>query len=159
MGRHTSWAFFSDIFALGSILFELLTGNCLGLVLDPGFRADLLQVMTTVPAGQRRRIYDQLITRVADSHPLPGLAASGARIPSGALERLDELYRSMAALDYRARLCRFDRIFSGIRTCLIILRNDQQYRRWREQKERYRRDREEKRRRAQIRAQSAQQGN
>ena len=153
------FAFHGDIFSLGSILFELLTGSCLGVVLDSRFRPDLLQVMSNVPQGQRCRIYDQLIGQIADSYPLPGLVASGALIPAAVLDRVEELYKSMAALSYRARLNDFDQIFRAIHTCLIILRNDQQYRRWRENREKYRRDREEKRRRAASRAQIALKGN
>jgi serine/threonine protein kinase len=147
------FGFHGDIFALGSILYELVTGTCLGLVLDYRFRADLAQAMHSVAQGQRRRVYDQIVGQIADSYPLPGLAASGTQIPAGIMDRIEELYKSMAAMSYTARLSDFSRIFRAIRTCQIILHNEEQYQRWRKNGERYRHDREEKRRRAVPRAQ------
>ena len=149
------FAFDGDIFALGSILFELLTGTCLGVVLDSQFRNDILQVMTNVPPGQRRRIYDQFIGQIADNYPLPKLAAFGKPISSSVLDRVEELYMSMAALNYATRMKDFNRIFLAIRSCLIILRNDKEYLRWRENREKYRRDRDAKRQRAASRIQLA----
>jgi hypothetical protein len=142
-----SIAFVADIYALGSTFFELLTGSCLG-VLDQSFRADLLQSMGAIRRGHRRRIYDQLISGIAESHPLPGVEAFGAQVPASVLDRVNHLYKSMAALNYRARLSDFNRMFLGIQTCLIILRNDEKYRRWRERKHKYREALEERRKRA-----------
>lgn len=155
-------AFHGDIFSLGSILFELITGTCLGVVLDPQFHSDLsdlFQAMSFAPQGDRRRIYDQVIGQIADSYPLPGLVASGARIPAAVVDHVEKLYRSMAALSYRARLSDFNQIFRAIRICLIILRNDQQYRRWRANREKYRRAREERRQQLASRARSTLRGN
>ena len=44
----------------------------------------------------------------------------------------------MAHLDYRRRLIDFDRIALRVQTCLLVLRNEQKYKKWQEQKERYR---------------------
>src|SRR5208283_598286 len=136
-------------------LFELITGTCLGVVLDPQFYADLsdlFQAMSFAPQGDRRRIYDQVIGQIADSYPLPGLVASGARIPAAVVVHVEKLYRSMAALSYRARLSDFNQIFRAIRICLITLRNDLQYRRWRANREQYRCAREERRQQLASRA-------
>ena len=154
-------AFHGDIFALGSILFELLTRTGLVGALDPRFFADLsdlLQAMSVAPQEGRRRIYDQLIGQIADNYPLPRLVASGARIPAAVRERVEDLYKSMAALAYRARLRDFNRIFLAIRTCLIILRNERQYQRWRQKREEYRRNREARRQRNAVRAMPSEQG-
>ena len=154
-------AFHGDIFALGSILFELMTRTGLAGVLDPRFFADLsdlMQAMSVAPQGGRRRIYDQLIGQIADNYPLPRLVASGARIPAAVRDRVEGLYKSMAALAYRARLRDFNRIFLAIRTCLIILRNERQYQRWRQKREEYRRNREAKRRQNALRAKPSEQG-
>jgi serine/threonine protein kinase len=155
-------AFHGDIFSLGSILFELITGTCLGVILDPQFHgdlSDLLQAMRYAQQGDRRRIYDQLIGQIADSYPLPGLVPSGARIPAAVVDHVEKLYKSMAALSFRVRLNDFNRIFLMIRTCLIILRNDQQYQRWRANRDKYRHDREERRRQLASRARFTLRGN
>jgi serine/threonine protein kinase len=151
--EYPEFGFDADVFALGSVLFELLTGICLGVVINRQFRADLLQVMRNTSQGQRRRIYDQIIDQISYSYPLPGLISSGASIPLSVADRVEELYRSLAALNYKIRVRDFGRIFNAIRTCLIILENDEKYQRWRERKDRYRIDREQKRLKAQTQQQ------
>ena len=73
-----------------------------------------------------------------DARPLPSVAAFGASVPLCVRDRIDELYRGLAAIDYRRRLSDFSRIFDKISTCLLILRNEAKYRRWLEDKARRR---------------------
>ena len=130
-------AFQADIYSLGAILFELFSGSQLANYLfDRSYTAMLIRTMHEIPPGKRRSIYDQFVDSIASSHPLPRLASFGATVPSCIANELDELYRSMAALDYRRRLCDFERIFLKINICLLILRNEEKYKRWREQKRR-----------------------
>jgi serine/threonine protein kinase len=132
-------AFRSDFFSLGAILFEMFSGTILGLRLfDPQFWADIAQAMLAVKAGQRRATYDQIVGSIANSRPLPSVAAFGARVPPSIRERVDDLVGSLASIDYRARLCDFNRIFNKINICLLVLRNEQAYQRWLEQKRRRR---------------------
>jgi len=132
-------AFGADMFALGAILFEIFAGAVLTLqVFDDELLAVLLQVPALAAKGHRRELYDRAVATLGDAHPLPSTRDYGPATPRSICDRLDGLYRSLAALDYRARLVDFDRVFNQIETCLLILRNDLQYRRWREQRQRRR---------------------
>jgi hypothetical protein len=81
---------------------------------------------------------------MANSHPLPNLAAFQPDVPRCILPMLDDLYKSMTHFDYRRRLVDFSRIRLRIQTCLLVLRNEKKYQRWRELKDRYRARRLEK---------------
>ena len=132
-------AFTSDFFSLGAILFEMFSGTILGLRLfNPQVWADLAQAMLAVRAGRRRATYDQVVRSIANSRPLPSVGAFGAAVPPSIRDRVNDLYRSLSSIDYRIRLCDFDRIFWKINICLLILRNEQAYQRWLEQKRRRR---------------------
>ena len=129
----------SDFFSLGAILFEMFTGTILGLRLfKPQAWADLAQAMLTVKVGLRRTTYDQIVRSIANSRPLPSVGAFGAALPLSIRDRVNDLYRSLSSINYRTRLCDFDRIFGQINICLLILRNEQKYLRWLEQKQRRR---------------------
>ncbi|MYK32030.1 MAG: protein kinase family protein [Boseongicola sp. SB0670_bin_30] len=128
-------AFTSDFFSLGAILFEMFSGTMLGLRLfNPQFWADIAQAMLAIRIGQRRTTYDQVVSSIANSRPLPSVSAFGAPVPPSIRDRVNDLYRSLSSIDYRVRLCDFDRIFQKINICLLILRNERAYQRWIEQK-------------------------
>ena len=132
-------AFTSDFFSLGTILFEMFSGTMLGLRLfNPQFWADIAQAMLAVGVGQRRSTYDQVVSSIANSRPLPSVGAFGAPVPPSIRDRVNDLYRSLSSIDYRIRLCDFDRIFRKINICLLVLRNERAYQRWMEQKQRRR---------------------
>ena len=132
-------AFISDLFSLGAILFEMFSGTILGLRLfEPQFWADIAQAMLAVRIGQRRTTYDQIVGSIANSRPLPNIGAFGAPVPPSIRDRLNELYRSLSSIDYRNRLCDFEQIFRKINICLLVLRNEQKYQRWLEEKRRRR---------------------
>lgn len=154
-------AYWADVYALGAILFELFAGTKLGLhILDRQYQFQLMGWMRNVKAGQRRDLYDQFVRDIAARYPLPGIAEFGTPIPSCIREQLDQLYRSMAALDYRERLrtfgVGFDRftpmakrlarltkpsfasIFRQVDMCLTILRHRQVYERVRMRRQRRR---------------------
>jgi len=128
-------AFKADIFSLGAILFELFTGVTLGpLVLGADATNDLILLMNATKRGNRKRVYDGFVSSMSNAHPLPDVASMGCNIPTSVAERIDRLYKSMAAIDYRARLCDFERIFLQIQSSLLVLRNESKVRLWREEK-------------------------
>ena len=136
----------ADIFALGSCFFEMFSGVPLGVqIFNRSFQDDLMQAMGAVRRGQRIRVFNQFVTNIANSHRLPSLAAFGPFTPACILQQVDDLYRSMAALDYRQRIKDFEHIFLKINRCLLTLDNQEKIRIWRERRERERKAALEKR--------------
>jgi hypothetical protein len=105
---------------------------------DHTFQADLMQAMGAVKRGQRVRTYDQFVMNISNSHHLPSLAAFSQDIPRSIVHQVDELYRSMAAINYRQRLRDFEHVFLKINRCILTLQNQDKIRRWRERRERER---------------------
>lgn len=98
------FAFKGDIFSLGTTLFELFTGTVLGNQLfDAQFQEDLLQHMAVIPRDKRREAYDGFITQMADSRLLPSIEAYAPSVRRCVLPIINDLYKNMAALDYRKR--------------------------------------------------------
>jgi hypothetical protein len=127
----------ADVFSLGSCLFEIFSGVPLGVQLfDHSFQMDLMQAMGAVKRGQRIRTYDQFVMSIVNSHPLPSIATFSQDIPKCIVNQLDDLYRSMAAINYRQRLRDFEHIFLKINRCILTLENQEKIRRWREKRER-----------------------
>jgi serine/threonine protein kinase len=138
-------AFVADFFALGAILFEMFSGTKLGHHLAGQRLHDNLCLFGNVKPAQRQLVYDQVVNSIADGYPLPAMAAQGPGVPPCIRDRVDDLYRCLAALNYHKRLTDFQTIFGRVDTCLLILRHEEKFRRWREQKERFREAREAKR--------------
>jgi serine/threonine protein kinase len=138
-------AFTADRFALGSVLFEMVTGSVLGVQLfDPRYREDLTQMMAAIKKGKRREMFDRLIPSIADGHPLPNLFTFAPVVPLSILPLLDGLYKEMAHLDYRRRLDDFDRVRLRLESCLKVLRNEEAYRKLRDMRQRSKAAREAK---------------
>jgi serine/threonine protein kinase len=140
------FAFKGDMFSLGAILFELFTRTVLGNQLfDAQFQEDLLQHMAVIPRDKRREAYDGFITQMADSRPLPHIQAYAPSVRRCVLPIINDLYKNMAALDYSKRTSDFEYVFLKIEQALIVLRNEDKLRKWREQRDVCRRNLEVKR--------------
>jgi serine/threonine protein kinase len=130
-----------DVFALGATLFELFSGVLLGVQLfDASFVQDLARSMSAINKRERKRTYLQFVQNLDAGHPLPSISSYGGDIPVSIRDLVDGLYKAMAALDYRRRLCDFETIFLKIEQCLLVLRNEEKVKRWRQRKEQYRRN-------------------
>ncbi len=148
-------AFIADKFALGAVLFEMVTGAVLGLQLfDARYRDDLTQMMAAIKKGKRKEMFDRLIPSIADGHPLPNLFTFAPTVPLSILPLLDGLYKEMAHLDYRKRLDDFDRVWLRIESCLKVLKNEEAYRKLRERRQRAKAAREARLVRCTIRAEA-----
>jgi serine/threonine protein kinase len=140
------FAFKGDIFALGATLFELFTGTVLGNQLFDGqFQGDLLQHMAVIPREKRREAYDGFIAQMADARPLPNIEAYSPSVRRCVLPIVNDLYKNMAALDYNKRTGDFEYVFLKIDQALIVLRNEDKLKKWRERREVYRKNLELKR--------------
>lgn len=121
-----SIAFLGDVFALGAILFELFTGEILGLHLqsDPGFGQGLSAVSLTKPSS-RVRMYEHVLPLVTNRE-MPSILDFSDASPPPVLRQVDALYRSMADLDYRAgaRESNLEVIIQRVNLCLLHLQNE-----------------------------------
>ena len=143
----------ADIFALGATLFELYTGTILGLkVFDSDFGLGLAQVMGAMNRRDALRVYLGFVQSLDSGHPLPSISAYHGDAPGSIRGLLDSLYKAMAAMDFRRRLCDFTRIFLKIDQCLLVLNNEEKVRRWKHQREIFRQKRLEKLQRRQARS-------
>jgi serine/threonine protein kinase len=134
-----SYAFGADVFSLGATLFELFTGVQLGIQLfGPTMLTALRPYMLGIDRAERVRTFNDVVGSIADGHPLPDLAVYGPAIPGCIRQRLDTLYKGMCSIDYRKRLIDFSRIFGQIDTCLLILRNEEKFRLWRQERQKRR---------------------
>lgn len=132
---HPDIAYAADIFSLGAVLFEMFSGTyLLPEIFDDAFVGGLLQAMNRVAPEKRRDTYHAFVDSIVAGHPLPSLSKFGPSVPPSIRDRLDDLYQSMAALDYRRRLRDFARIFQKTNVCLQILEHEAAYRRLRELK-------------------------
>lgn len=62
----------ADIFALGAVFFELMSGVPLGPELyEPGFVEDLIHVMAAARRGTRKAIYDGAVSAISSARPIP----------------------------------------------------------------------------------------
>ena len=134
-----SLAYLADFFALGSILFELFAGVTLTTqVYERGLVEDLMATMAHVPVGKRQQTLDGFIAQLAASRQLPSVADYGADVPRCIRYRLDDLYQALCALDYHKRLHQFSRVFRQVDAALLVLRNEEKYRKWKQEKRRRR---------------------
>jgi serine/threonine protein kinase len=139
------FAFKGDMFSLGATLFELFTGAVLGnQIFDIQFQENLIQHMAVVPRDERRETYDGFVSEMADAHPLPNIEDYAPSIRRCVLPIIADLYKRLAALDYRKRTADFEYVFLKVRQALIVLRNEDKLKKWREQREVYRQNREKK---------------
>lgn len=142
-----SIALHGDIYSLGATLFELWSGTTLGVqIFNSSFATALAQSMNAVHKSDRKRVFLQFVQNIAAGHPLPKISDYGNNVPGSILSLVDNLYKSMAALDYRVRLLDFERIFLRIDQCILVLGNEEKVRRWRTRKEVARRNRDDNRR-------------
>ena len=88
---------------------------------------------------------------MADSRLLPNIEAYAPSVRRCVLPIINDLYKNMAALDYSKRTGDFEYVFLKIQQALIVLRNEDKLREWRERRDLYRRNSELKREALKVR--------
>jgi serine/threonine protein kinase len=142
-----SYAFKADIFSLGAILFEMLTGINLGVQLfGPALLTAFAQHMNVIPRTERKKVYLGIVSTIATAYPLPTLGAFAPHLPGSIRHKVDQLYRDMCHFDFQVRMSDFNSILRQVDTCILILKNEEKYRRWRDEMQKRRTARLSKRR-------------
>lgn len=133
-------AFCNDLYSLGAILFEMFTKTNLNLIL---FNDDIMEIRRLVELfgitreRDRKEIFHNFIKGIARSKPLPDIFAFNGEVPNCIKSRLNAYYKFLANLDYRRRLADFTTVFRQLNICLIVLCEEEKYRRWKQLKKRF----------------------
>jgi serine/threonine protein kinase len=126
-------AFAGDMYALGAVLFEMFTGTPLNLHLfNAQMLIDLNGIMNRVLPQDRIREYNKAIGAISNKYGLPDVRDFGASVPRSIAPILNRMYGQLATIDYRQRAREFTSAFLQIEQCLVILKNQVAYSRWRQ---------------------------
>ena len=118
----------ADIYSLGAILFQMLTG----MELAPFVLNSLQQISDftahfhAVPESRREAILNGFLDRERTSR-VPDLYQVNPALPTCCRERLTTLVQGLAAFDYRKRLVDRDFTYRTIDTCIAIAEHERAY--------------------------------
>jgi serine/threonine protein kinase len=133
-------AFLADIFSLGAILFEMFTKTRLANKLyTPDFISNLIILkshLSLAKSSEHLRIFNEVIDTVVTPQRLPDIFSYNNQVPNSIKIILNNLYKGMAALNYLKRYSDFESIYRQINLCILILKNEHIYRRWKLLRER-----------------------
>jgi serine/threonine protein kinase len=127
----------ADIYSLGASLFEMFTKQKLyPYVFDERFNSQIFELtkygLGNLPlAGERLR---QIVTQIVQDVRLPEIYDFDTDVPIVIRERLNNLYKGMANLDYKRRICDSQVVFREVNHCIEVLQNRVKYERWMELK-------------------------
>ena len=138
--------FLSDMFSLGAILFEMFTRTTLnsqiGSRADIRLFLDLQQILSRMNERNRVQTYKGVADQLARSIPLPDVYAYNDFVPNSIKSHLNELYKSLAAINFQKRLNNPIGIHRKIDICMKILRNEDKYQQWLKRKKKFRAQRQ-----------------
>jgi serine/threonine protein kinase len=127
IGVHDEDCCSSDIYSLGSVLFEMVTKTELStLIISPALRHELSLLgvhMSLAPQSQQRVLFEKSIEKIASSHRLPNIYEFNNIVPGCIKVELNNLYRSMCNLDYRRRIIDYQSIHRQLDICILQLKN------------------------------------
>lgn len=140
-------AFCNDLYSLGAILFEMFTRTNFNMSIFNNIQRirELIRYFQVTQEELRKEIFNEFIEGIAQDNPLPDIFAYDTEVPNCIKDMLNDLYKSLANLDYRKRLTSFNRIFMRIDICRIILEHEQKYKKWKERKREFKKKKKQKR--------------
>jgi serine/threonine protein kinase len=121
----------ADIFSLGAILFELFTRTNLTTIIFSSLEINTaINVLNTALERDRADIFDNIVGSISNKLSLPNIRSLDPTIPKSIAYVIDELYKSLASIDYRDRRTDFQIIFSKINLCEKHIRYYKKYEAW-----------------------------
>ena len=119
------WNRTADIFSLGAILFELLTGDQLISATFGDVAQALLfqQHLKARPAKDRLTLFEGFLDQ--HGHSLPRVRSVNPLIPRSIDRYLDDLVCSLAEFDFRKRTVDLGSVVRVLDICRLVLRNEQ----------------------------------
>lgn len=128
--------YLADIYSLGVILFELFTRHILNLVVYKSINniIGLSSNFHIIPEEKRIYIFDDFIDGFAKDKGLPNIELYDDALPKVIAHEVDDLYKNLAAFNYKDRLIDFQRIFLRINICEKIIRNLNKVKKWRKKR-------------------------
>ena len=80
-----------------------------------------------MPEARREVVLKDLVTDIAKGRQLPNISDYNTNVPNCIRDRLERLYRGLAAIDYSKRISNFNEIFRELSTCETILAKEKEY--------------------------------
>lgn len=134
IGIGDEYVFFSDIFSMGAILFEMFTKTVLTTeIYTNNFISKMTYIyaiLSRLPPKRRVETFKNLIGDVAKSFPLPDIYSYNDYVPKCIKNQLNLLYKSLASLDFGKRIINPTSIHRQLDICLLTLRNERKYLEW-----------------------------
>jgi len=124
----------ADVFALGAILFEIFSKQVLTQhIFTPDVLSRLLSLQSTMHLAKPRDrldIYIGVIDTIESSVNIPNIYDFNSFVPNSIKVFLNLLYKDLTLFNFSKRLMDFQAIHRRIDICVLILRNEDKYRRW-----------------------------
>ena len=142
LGIADEYTFLSDIFSLGAILFEMFSLSVLTQeIYTPAFMGELLAIKSKLlglPENDRVNMYLRELSSISNSVQYPDIYSYNSNVPNCIKIHLNNLYKSLTAINFRYRLRIVNSIHRQLDICIITLRNEQIYQKWNGEKEKRR---------------------
>lgn len=143
------YAYNADIFSMGAILFELFTNTTLTSQI---YNLDFLkkietarQVLSKMQPEKRLEAYKEIAEDLDKTVKLPEIFSYNKKVPNSIKFQIDDLYKSLARVNFTERLNNPIAIHRKLDISLKILKNEISYKKWQEEKRRRQKIREERR--------------
>lgn len=123
---HPEAFYLGDFFALGAILYEMLTQQALfPEVLDGRLLQNLGQESLLVIDEDLDRWSKEKVQELARKQPLPSIQPTEGLLPPGVETRINRVYKGLASLDYTRRWRDFQKVFFELNMCILALENQE----------------------------------